>query len=113
MFEEPGAREPVKLQWARVRSSNVKGIGWHDGSLYVWFKSDVAYRYPEVSKATFELILQAKSKGKAVAAAMARPQGLREARRRARPTSRSWPTGTAGSIRSRCCCGARARGRTT
>jgi hypothetical protein len=70
MFEEPGAREPVPLAWARVRSSNVKGIGWAEGALYVWFKSDHAYRYPEVSKQTFELILHAKSKGKAVAAAI-------------------------------------------
>lgn len=75
MFEEPGARAVVKLQWARVRSSNVKGVAWHDGQLYVWFKSDVAYRYPEVSRATFELVLQAKSKGKAIAATIAGHKG--------------------------------------
>ena len=47
-----------------VVSSNIKSIGWEDGTLEVEFNSGAVYRYNNVGETVYTTFLEAQSKGK-------------------------------------------------
>lgn len=47
-----------------VESSNIKEIGWENGTLWVRFKNGGTYTYAKVPKSVHDALMRAESKGK-------------------------------------------------
>jgi hypothetical protein len=82
MFEEPGAREPVPLAWARVRSSNVKGVGWARRLAVRVVQERRRLPLPRGVDRDVRAGAAREVEGQGDRRRDPRPQGLREARRR-------------------------------
>lgn len=55
---------PVRFRYSDVQSSNIRAVGWGDGTLFVAFHHGGVYRYSDVPESIYDSLRNAPSVGK-------------------------------------------------
>lgn len=64
----------IGVELKPCKSSNIVAYGWADGNLWILFKGDNLYKYPNQSKEQYKSLDQAESKGKWVNQNLVKPK---------------------------------------